>query len=225
MPVATIMQNIRFSAPKRRTLAGGKGRNSLNDAYYASVRAEREKARKKGMKSRQSTAVVTAQGRQRRSLDYKGLATYNARRRLGSAIPPEEFDTWMNAPRPENGQALKEGIKRMAVEAGLSTADQELYNKLQRMDAEKLQYLYDKDELIFDVVFSYDENGRIGAGKKDDLRFLVESYETAFGTVRAWRVNRDSSPRTSSDSTPRRTTTALRRGCANGASMTVASRT
>lgn len=179
-----VMPEFRFKAPIRRVLSGGKGKNSLNDAYYAGVKAEKARSRERGLKSRQTTAVKSASGKARKSLTNKGIATRTARQRLGSAIPPEQIEGWVNRSVPGNGIALKEGIKRMATEARLSTADQELYNKLQRMDPDKLQYLYERDDLIFDVVFSYDENGQVGAGKRDDLRFLVDSYEKAFGALR-----------------------------------------
>lgn len=137
---------------------------------------------RKPLKSASRTRVLTPQGKLRISLDTPGLAKRTARQRLGSGISKEDYDTWINKPSDKTGKALKQGIMKMAVKARLTgERGQAIYNELSKMDERKLQYLYDKSQLIFDVAFSYDGNGQIAEDKINDLEFLVQSYKTAFG--------------------------------------------
>lgn len=161
---------------------------NLNVGKYESVKGKNNqtyyRTRKKPLKSARRTAVLTEQGKLRISLATPGLARRTARQQLGSGISKEDFATWINKPSDKTGKALKEGIGRMAVKAKL-TGDrgQAVYNKLKQMDPNKLQYLYEKSQLIFDVAFSYDGTGQVGENKINDLEFLIESYEKAFGPI------------------------------------------
>lgn len=168
-----------FKASRRQILPG------LNISKYEQTATRNGriyyKQRKGLTKSEQRTRVLSPQGKLRISLETPGLARRTARQRLGSAIAKENYGTWINKPSKSSGTALKQGILGMTVKAGIT--DQSLYNKLAAMDPSKLQYLYDSDKLIFDVAFSYDPSGDVGANKMNDLKFLVESYEKAFGAM------------------------------------------
>ena len=160
---------------------------ALNVGKYESVKGKNNQTyyrTKKPLKSASRTAVLTPQGKLRISLDTKGLARRTARQRLGSGISKEDYATWINKPSDKTGKALKEGIGKMAVKAKLTgERGQAVYNKLKKMDASKLQYLYEKSQLIFDVAFSYDGTGNVAEDKINDLEFLIESYEKAFGPI------------------------------------------
>lgn len=160
---------------------------ALNTGRYESVKGKNNQTyyrTKKPLKSASRSRVLTPQGKLRISLDTPGLARRTARQRLGSGISKEDYATWINKPSDKTGKALKQGISKMAVKAKLTgERGQEIYNKLNRMDASKLQYLYEKSQLIFDVAFSYDGTGQVGENKINDLEFLIQSYETAFGPI------------------------------------------
>lgn len=137
--------------------------------------------RRKGspIKSERKTSVNVG-GKQRISLENKALAKRTARQRQGAAIPKDRFNDWINRPRTETGKALKNGIIGMAKKSGIT--DEELFRKLQAMDESKLQMMYDQDQLIFDVAFTYNEDGTYG-DKEGDLAFLVSEYEKKYNVI------------------------------------------
>lgn len=164
-----ILPALNVSKYERTTTANGR-------TYYRTKKAP--------LKSAARSMVKTSQGATRISLKTPGLARRTARQQLGAGISKEDFKTWINKPSDKTGKALKQGIAKMAVKAKLTgEKGQEIYNKLNRMDASKLQYLYEKSKLIFDVAFSYDGTGQVGENKSNDLEFLIQSYETAFGPI------------------------------------------
>ena len=83
--------------------------------------------------------------------------------------------------------ALKSGVIRMAARANM---DSDIVAKLNKMEPDKLKYLYDHNQFVFDVYFQYEGINYtgstyqvIGDAKDNDARFLIEQYERAFGTV------------------------------------------
>ena len=86
--------------------------------------------------------------------------------------------------------ALKSGVIGMAARANM---DSELVAKLNKMEPDKLKYMYDHNEFVFDVYFQYEGINYtgstyqvIGDAKDRDARFLIEEYERAFGKLLIW---------------------------------------
>lgn len=142
---------------------------------------------------RAKKAVEGTSGKTRYELLNPARARKSARQRQGRRIAKGAYDTWINPPSPKAGENLKSGIMGMAVRAGFEDGDP-TYQKLTKMDPDKLYDLYSKNELIFDVAFNYgganqdtDMDTRKGMyvipGKKKDLEFLVEQYEKAYGVI------------------------------------------
>ena len=82
---------------------------------------------------------------------------------------------------------LKAGVMGMAARANM---DSEIVAKLNRMEPDKLKYMYDHNEFVFDVYFQYEGINYtgstyqvIGDAKGRDARFLSEEYERAFGKL------------------------------------------
>lgn len=142
------------------------------------------KAKRPPIKSeRKKRLVIGEHGNKtgRISLENKELAKRTARRRQqGSAIPKDRLDGWANRPASASGESLKKGIIGMAKRAGIANA--ELFRKLNAADPAKLQEMYDKDELIFDVAFTYNEDGSFG-DKEGDLDYLISVYEEKYGAL------------------------------------------
>lgn len=93
----------------------------------------------------------------------------------------------LDAETAKQAESLKNGIMGMAVRANFS---QEIYDKLNAMDADKLRSMYDNNDLIFEVYFQYQGINREGSawtvtqGAKDrDALFLIEQYERLYGTL------------------------------------------
>lgn len=87
----------------------------------------------------------------------------------------------------ERGQNLKNGILGLANKAQVS---EEQMAKLQKMEADKLDAMYQGNKFVFDVYFNYsevsaDESGALkyGPGKSSDVDFLIEQYERAYGAL------------------------------------------
>ena len=88
----------------------------------------------------------------------------------------------------ERGEALKEGILGMA---DVSLLPDDVYAKLSAMDANKLDALYQNNDIIFEVSFDYGgldkgDNGAniVDKGKKlSDAQFLIDQYERTFGKI------------------------------------------
>ena len=83
--------------------------------------------------------------------------------------------------------SLKQGVIGMAARANM---DAEIVSKLNKMTPEKLKYLYDHNEFVFDVYFQYEGLNYtgstyqvIGDAKDKDALFLIEQYERAFGKL------------------------------------------
>ena len=161
-----ILPNLNVGAYKPTVEKGGR-------VYYRSKR--------KPIKSEMKSLLITEGGKTRFNLENKALAKRTARARQGAAIPKDEWKHWVNKPHRETPQSLKNGIIGMAKKSGIS--DPELFRKLNEMDADKLQEMYNRDELIFDVAFSYDQSDPY-AGKQDDLEYMVSVYEERYGVLR-----------------------------------------
>lgn len=86
----------------------------------------------------------------------------------------------------KGGQDLKFSIEKMGERLGL---DSERMEKIRNMDADALQALYDSNDLVFDVFFSYegvDDHGdykTVTDDKKSDADFFINQYERAFGKL------------------------------------------
>lgn len=88
---------------------------------------------------------------------------------------------------------FKKSVEKMA--EYIRQQDPALYEKIQKMDAEKLLQLYEENDIIFEVYFDYgdintvtDSKGRqkgVSAGKetRTNAEFLVNAYESRFGTI------------------------------------------
>lgn len=88
----------------------------------------------------------------------------------------------------KRGHALKNGIESMARKA--SQYDPSITNdmlaKLEKMDASKLDQMYQNNELIFEVYFNYGKNadGSADLGSKaTDINFLIRQYEQTYGRI------------------------------------------
>ena len=167
---------------------------ALNPSFYTPSVSEKtgrtSYKRKRPIKSERKRLLVTEGGKTRFALENKALARRTARARQGSAIAKGKFKDWTNQPHKETPEALKNGIIGMASRAGIT--DPELFRKLNKMDATKLQEMYNKDSLIFEVVFSYDGASVQEAGwniegiqveKTEDLQYLLETYEQLYGAL------------------------------------------
>ena len=168
------LQIGRIKASRRQILP------ELNPSIYKkTVSTSGKTSYKRIIKSEKRTKIY-AGGKERVHLEHKALAKRTARQRQGSAIPPEKVAGWINKPSNNTGMNLKRGIIGMAKKSGIS--DSELFRKINDMDESKLQLMYDRDELIFDVAFTYNEDGSFG-DKESDLAYLVDTYEALFGAI------------------------------------------
>lgn len=142
---------------------------------------------------RQKRTVKSESGKSRYELLNPARARKSARQRQGRRISKDAYKNWINPPDPNAGINLKNGILGMAVRAGFEDGDI-IYEKLTKMDPDRLYQLYANNELIFDVAFNYGgadseadmdtrKGMRVIPGKKKDLEFLVEQYEKAFGPI------------------------------------------
>jgi hypothetical protein len=87
----------------------------------------------------------------------------------------------------KRGENLKNGITGLANKAQVSD---EQMAKLERMEPEKLDALYQHNKFVFDVYFNYsevstDQSGALmyGPGKSSDVDFLIEQYERLYGAL------------------------------------------
>lgn len=138
------------------------------------LRAQRAKA-----PSRARVAKGGTQGG-RFILQNKDLARRSAKGQITRAINKGL------APAHGGGQELKFSIEKMGERLNL---DSETMDKLRAMEPEKLQALYDSNDLVFDVFFSYegvDDRGdfiTVDSGKQNDADFFIQQYERAFGRL------------------------------------------
>lgn len=87
----------------------------------------------------------------------------------------------------KKGAGLKSGILGMAQTV---QTDAGRYAKLERMDERKLAKLYENNDLVFEVFFSYEGINTTEQGvfinegaKTDDIDFLIEQYERLYGAL------------------------------------------
>lgn len=120
----------------------------------------------------------------------------------------------------KKGAGLKAGILGMAQTV---QTDAGRYAKLERMDERKLAKLYENNDLVFEVFFSYEGINTTEQGvfinegaKTDDIDFLIEQYERLYGALRCTPLLM----RTSTARISRRTTTGLAHGWSSGPSAT-----
>ena len=168
------LQIGRIKASRRQILP------ELTPSIYKKTVGESGKTSYRRIIKSEKRTKVYAGGKERIHLENKALAKRTARQRQGSAIPPEKVAGWINKPSNNTGMNLKKGIIGMAKKSGIS--DSELFRKINDMDESKLQLMYDRDELIFDVAFTYNEDGSFG-DKESDLAYLVDTYEALFGAI------------------------------------------
>lgn len=118
----------------------------------------------------------------RYELQYESKARAQARRKstmLAKAGLP------VRGASKEQGRKLLSGIEGMARRVNL---DEERYNRIMRMDPKKLDAMYRKNDLVFDVFFSYSgietdpETGAyvVSEDKTADFDFLIEQYNRLF---------------------------------------------
>lgn len=81
------------------------------------------------------------------------------------------------------GQQLKKGIENLALASDDITEEQ--LAKIKKMDPIKLDAMYQRNDLIFEVYFQYSnsENGEL-SNKSRDADFLIEQYERYYGEIR-----------------------------------------
>lgn len=87
----------------------------------------------------------------------------------------------------KKGESLKKGILGMGQVAQIPS---ELYSKIEKLDPYKLADMYQKNDFVFEVFFSYEGLNETSQGffpnqdaKVDDVRFLLENYERLYGPV------------------------------------------
>ena len=83
--------------------------------------------------------------------------------------------------------ALKSGVIGRTARANMES---EIVVEMNKMEPDKLKYMYDHNEFVFDVYFQYEGINYtgstyqvIGDAKDRDARFLIEEYERAFGKL------------------------------------------
>lgn len=172
LQIAPIKASRRKILPGLNTAKYEARSDALGRTVYRERRPIRSERRSK----------VAVGGKERFSLENKELAKRTARRRQGSAIPQDKWKDWSNRSGRglQTGEALKKGIIGMAKRSGVTNA--ELFRKLNATDPAKLQEMYDNDSLIFDVAFSYNEDGSFGS-KEEDLDYLIDVYEMKYGAL------------------------------------------
>lgn len=85
----------------------------------------------------------------------------------------------------QKGEALKKGIEGMARRINL---DEETFSRIMEMDEQSLEAMYENNDIIFEVVFSYsgvETDPETGAyvleeDRTDDFQFLIEQYNRLF---------------------------------------------
>ena len=130
---------------------------------------------------------VQAGGRTRQILLDVDLARKVAKRQTTKMMKGFYMPGKGSAEYARQADALKPGVIGMAARANM---DSELVAKLNRMEPDKLKYMYDHNEFVFDVYFQYEGINYtgstyqvIGDAKDRDARFLIEEYERAFGKL------------------------------------------
>lgn len=84
----------------------------------------------------------------------------------------------------KRGSKLKEGIQALADRAEDVTDDQRY--KLDQMDPEKLDAMYQQNDLIFEVYFQYNQSpdgAKMLDSKNSDVQFLINQYEKVYGPL------------------------------------------
>ena len=133
------------------------------------------------------TVEIQAGGRTRQILLDVDLARKVAKGQTTKMMKGFYIPGKGSAEYARQADALKSGVIGMAARANM---DSELVAKLNRMEPDKLKYMYDHNEFVFDVYFQYEGINYtgstyqvIGDAKDRDARFLIEEYERAFGKL------------------------------------------
>lgn len=149
-----------IKASRRKILPG------LNESHYRQTSPSRAKVR-------------TASGRYELESAAKArkVARQNTKRQTARpSLPGYTIDV-------TRGQQLKKGIENLALASDDITEEQ--LAKLKKMDPIKLDAMYQRNDLIFEVYFQYSnsENGEL-SNKSRDADFLIEQYERYYGEIR-----------------------------------------
>lgn len=154
------LQIAPIKASRRKILPG------LNEPHYKQTSPSRAKVR-------------TASGRYElvSAAKARKVSRQKARRQVASARIPEYV------PDMVRGQQLKKGIENLALASDDITEKQ--LAKIRAMDPAKLDAMYQRNDLIFEVYFQYSnsENGEL-SNKSRDADFLIELYERYYGEIR-----------------------------------------
>ena len=132
----------------------------------------------------------------RQELLNANMARASARRKTTRTVNMGGID--VTAVDMVRGENLKEGIMGMAQKANCSP---EAWEKLQNMNPEKLDALYQNNKFVFDVYFNYgnvgvEEDGAMNyVDKNSDIDFLIETYERSFGVVLRYGPHRQADQR------------------------------
>lgn len=144
----------------------------------------------KTTKPKKSSAVagykVGSDGRYRNVLENKGSARFYAQMKLGKQVKGGKFGDV-----PEYGvyaDAFKTSVLAMANEF---RAPSYMIRKIERMDPNALYLLSQNEELTIEVYFDYgadkmedvDDIDLFYNTKWDDIQFLIDQYERAFGLI------------------------------------------
>lgn len=128
-------------------------------------------------------------GKTREVLQYAKAARTASKANITKALNRGAFRSELTGEVSPQDAALAEGVYNMAsVRLGNILSEEELL-KIKNMDAERLGVLYKNDKFVFNVYFQYSGVNMSGGayeaaeGKAEDVRFLIDQYERAFGTI------------------------------------------
>lgn len=152
------LQIAPIKASRRKILPG------LNEPHY----------KQQGSRAK----VKTASGRYQleKAAQARKVSRQKAKRQMASARIPEYV------PDMVRGQQLKKGIESLALAS--DDISEEQLAKIQKMDPAKLDAMYQRNDLIFEVYFQYQKSdeGEL-SNKSRDADFLIEQYERYYGEI------------------------------------------
>lgn len=153
------LQIAPIKASRRKILPG------INEPYYSRTG------------SRARTKVSTGRYELTNAARARKTARQKTRRQVSRASIPDYV------PDMVRGAQLKKGIVNLASASEDITEEQ--LAKLQAMDPAKLDAMYQRNDLIFEVYFQYGrpEQGEL-SNKSRDADFLIEQYEQYYGPIR-----------------------------------------
>lgn len=136
---------------------------------------------KGNFKKRSSTLAVKTEGGRKKLINVKAART--AAKAKTTRLARKGLFT--RGYSKEEGAALKKGLEGMARRANL---DEETYNRIMNMDEKALAALYQNNDIIFEVAFSYsgiETDPDTGAYITDESKlaefdFLIEQYNRLF---------------------------------------------